>query len=103
MLKREDEDDLEAPLFLGKFGRKLNNMSLRHLIHALGERANITKCHPHRFRHTFAISYLLGGGDVFTLQSLLGHADLAMVQHRSCAGHDAIADAGSARVGAGRT
>lgn len=81
LVSREDEDDADAPLFMGKFGRKLNNVSLRHLINSLGTRAGVAKCHPHRFRHTFAITYLRSGGDVFTLQSLLGHSDLAMVQH----------------------
>ena len=81
LASREDGEDAEAPAFVGKFGRPVNKMSLRHLLTDLGNKAGIKKCHPHRFRHTFAITYLRSGGDVFTLQSLLGHGSLDMVQH----------------------
>ena len=81
LVDRDDGDQADAPLFLGKFGRPLNKDALRLLLGRLGSKAQVTKCHPHRFRHTFAITYLRSGGDVFTLQALLGHGSLDMVQH----------------------
>ena len=80
LVTRDDKDDERAPLFTAN-QRSLNRDSLRHLVARLGDVAQIRKCHPHRFRHTFAITYLRCGGDVFSLQRLLGHGSLEMVQH----------------------
>ena len=78
---REDGEDPEAPLFIGKFRKPFNRDALRQLINALGAKVGVKKCHPHRFRHTFAITYLRSGGDIFTLKALLGHGSLDMVEH----------------------
>ncbi len=80
LVDREDGEDPSAPLFTGRSGRQLNKTALRELLTDLGKKIGL-KCHSHRFRHTFAITYLRSGGDVFTLQALLGHSTLEMVQH----------------------
>jgi integrase/recombinase XerD len=69
------------PVFESARGAPLNKDSLLHLLLRLGERAGVAGVHPHRFRHTFAVQFLRNGGDVFTLQRLLGHASLDMVRH----------------------
>jgi site-specific recombinase XerD len=72
---RDNKDDECAPLFRAN-QRSLNRDSLRDLVARLGGVAQIRKCHPHCLRHTFAITYLRCGGDVFSLQRLLGHGSL---------------------------
>ncbi len=80
-LPHYDGEDSNAPLFTVRRNRGFNPGTLRHLIKNIAARAGVKKADPHKFRHTFAITYLRSGGDVFTLQSLLGHGSLDMVRH----------------------
>lgn len=66
-------------LFLNRSGEPLDLNGMKILIKRLGDRAKV-KVHPHKLRHTFAISFLRAGGDVFSLQYLLGHSTLQMTQ-----------------------
>lgn len=81
LAEREDGDNPDAPLFTLKDDRRFNPDALRHLIKHIADRAGVPNAYPHKFRHTFAITYLRSGGDVFTLQALLGHSSLDMVRH----------------------
>jgi len=81
LASREDGDDPKAPLFTTGKGFRLQRDSLRHLVRRLGKRAGVQgRVYPHRFRHTFAITYLRFDGDIYTLQRMLGHTSLEMVR-----------------------
>ena len=69
-------------LFLRADGQEITSDQVYRLIRGYGEKAGITgvRCSPHTFRHTFAKSFLLNGGDLFSLQKILGHASLAVVR-----------------------
>ena len=40
----------------------------------------VPRIHPHLLRHTFATRYLENGGNIYSLQMLLGHTSLEMVK-----------------------
>lgn len=80
LLERDALNAHEAPLFTDRTGRRLERRGLSKHLKRLGQRAGVARCYPHRFRHTFAITYLRNGGDIYTLQELLGHTTLEMVR-----------------------
>jgi site-specific recombinase XerD len=70
-------------VFLTKDGWQLTKNRVQKMIDRYGKKASIkgVRCSPHTLRHTGAIMFLRNGGDVFTLQRLLGHASLEMTRH----------------------
>jgi len=49
--------------------------------HVLVGVSGVRRLHAHLCRHAFAINYLINGGDIFSLQEILGHTTLEMVRH----------------------
>ncbi|MCE5314431.1 MAG: tyrosine-type recombinase/integrase [Armatimonadota bacterium] len=68
--------------FVSTLGAQIDRHRLREIIGQRCELAKITgvRCSPHTFRHTMAVQYLRNGGDVFSLQKLLGHSSLDMTR-----------------------
>ena len=69
-------------LLLNQNGDPYNVDRVRNMIYWRAKNAGIhgVRSSPHTFRHTFAISYLRNGGDVFSLQKILGHSSLEIVR-----------------------
>ena len=73
-------DSEEDQVFLSANGTPLTYNGLAHMIKRLGEKAGVPRLHAHLFRHTFAVKYLMNGGDLMTLRLILGHTSLEVTQ-----------------------
>ncbi|MFZ4663576.1 MAG: tyrosine-type recombinase/integrase [Caldilineaceae bacterium] len=71
------------PLFAaGEFeDSHIDRKNLRKYMQRIGNSAGVKGVHPHRFRHTMAVTFLRNGGRIEQLRLLLGHGDLRTVLH----------------------
>ena len=68
-------------LFLSRDGRPITTNAIKLVFSRLAKRSGVERLHAHLCRHTFAVNYLLNGGDIFSLREILGHTTLEMVNH----------------------
>ena len=75
-------DDAYREMWLGETRTPLSLHGVKSAIRHVMNWAEIKRSRrgAHTFRHTMAITYLRNGGDVFTLQKILGHTTLEMTQ-----------------------
>ena len=74
----------EDHVFLSESGFPLTRRGVDMLFQRIRRRSDLPKgkrISPHIFRHTFAVRYLMLGGDIYTLQELLGHEDIGTIKN----------------------
>lgn len=72
---------VENKVFLGQQGKPLNPGVFQYRIKLLREQLGFpATMTPHAFRHSFATDLLGAGGDLRTIQELLGHKSLSTTQ-----------------------
>lgn len=71
--------DPALPLFVGRGGVAMPRRTVQQLVRRLAAQADIgDRCSPHVLRHSFARAFLANGGDVFSLQRILGHSPASL-------------------------
>jgi integrase/recombinase XerC len=71
----------DTPLFLGRRGKPLSPRILQRQMETLRAQLGLHEhATPHALRHSFATHLLAKGGDLRTIQELLGHASLSTTQ-----------------------
>ena len=68
-------------LFLSRDGKPITVNTIKLIFSRLAKSSGVNRLHAHLCRHTFAINYLLNGGDIFSLKEILGHTTFEMVNH----------------------
>ncbi|ABO48918.1 phage integrase family protein [Desulforamulus reducens MI-1] len=77
--KEVDKELDEGYLFSTRNGTALTIRNVHRKIVEVGTKAKIKgkRLSAHTFRHTFAKTYLVNGGNLFSLQTIMGHNDLS--------------------------
>ena len=78
LIYRKGEKD--EYLFCNRFGEQMNRSMMTNAIRKYNLARGVEKTSIHLYRHTFAKNWILNGGDIFRLKSILGHSSLDIVK-----------------------
>lgn len=70
-------------IFRSSCGGSISENAIKMLFQRLKKKTCITRLHAHLLRHTFATSYLMGGGNLEYLRVFMGHYDYSVTKEYS--------------------
>ena len=73
-------DCINDHLFNSNAGRTIHRDNVSAMLYYWCDKAKIKRFSPHKLRHTYAISFLRNGGNIYALQYSLGHTSLEMTK-----------------------
>lgn len=80
-LKYRQAEDENEYLFCNEYGDKLVKSTCYHALYEYNKRRGVETTGIHRLRHTFAKQWVISGGNVVSLQKILGHSSLEITQN----------------------
>ncbi|WP_040444212.1 tyrosine-type recombinase/integrase [Ktedonobacter racemifer] len=79
-LYRKGAEEKEV-VFISQRQQPLTINGLDQLLYRLRDHAKLSvSAGAHKFRHTFAVNYLLNGGDVYKLSRIMGHTSVSTTE-----------------------
>ena len=73
-------NDESPAAWITEDGTRLSYGGLRAILVRRAESAGVPQPTLHSFRRAFALNYLRNGGDIYSLQILMGHANLQVLR-----------------------
>lgn len=67
-------------LFCTEYGEQLTDKGVQTAVYRYNHNHGVDKTSIHAFRHSFAKSWVMSGGDIFRLQKILGHSTLEVTK-----------------------
>ena len=80
LLQEYSQERNEVFLLCSKTGKQMSTNLVKQVFQDAKQKTGIQRLHAHLLRHTFATSYMVGGGSMEKLRIMLGHSDYAVTQ-----------------------
>lgn len=80
LLREYSQEKNKVFLLCSKTGGQMTTNLVKQVFQDAKKKTGIQRLHAHLLRHTFATSYMVGGGSMEKLRIMLGHSDYAVTQ-----------------------